>query len=808
MKNQFKLLLIAVFLFMGSGLYSQSYQMVWSDEFDSIKGPDWRYDVFGSQSSSSLETYTKTNDFVKDGKLHIQARRELSGFFSTSRLITRGLKSWKYGRFEISASLPGFKGSYPAFWMLGVGGAWPNDGEIDVFEQVNTSSYIQANYIWTGVQMNAKGTTCQDSIQKFHTYSLEWTPSTLRFLLNGVVYHTGNISGNSTFQKEFYLILSMGIGGNLTGIFNQSLVDLQYDKPKDYIIDYVRVYQLDKPVEVIDAENYTSMFGIQTQPTTDVGGGLNVGYVDNGDWMVYSVNIIKSGYYTAKFRVTGWENTGRIALQDALNVNLTAANIPNNGYKAYQVWSTVSGENKFFLKAGIQNIRIYAEGKPWNFNWFELNFLENQILSTITLNPPTKNVLKDETIQFTVEGKDQFGKIMEITSPITWSADGGIISTTGLYNATQLPENGLPYTVTAQVESLSAKALVNVSDSKWIPIPGKIEAEDFCASSGAEISFITTGKAVGYLDPNDWLQYCLNVAKSGSYKVSFRVASSKTTGLASFQIKDGSTVLATVTVPNTGGWATYQTISTSIPLSQGLKTLTFYVVTGGFNLDWIDFALPMKIEAENYTTMKGVISEPTTDVGGGLNVGYTDATDYMEYMVYIPTTATYTVSFRVASNVNTGKFELRNQAGTVLATLIQGSTGGWQIWVTKSVTANLTAGAQTLRIYYTGAGLNLNWFEIVQAGLKSAQWSTDIASASEMQQQLFDVYPNPFSGEVSIKTSNNNNLIVKVYNMTGALVFSKTVNENTFDLSMLKNDVYILKASNKDNSFTKRIIKQ
>jgi hypothetical protein len=92
MKNQFKLLLIAVFLFMGSGLYSQSYQMVWSDEFDSIKGPDWRYDVFGSQSSSSLETYTKTNDFVKDGKLHIQARRELSGFFFYLKVNNQRIK--------------------------------------------------------------------------------------------------------------------------------------------------------------------------------------------------------------------------------------------------------------------------------------------------------------------------------------------------------------------------------------------------------------------------------------------------------------------------------------------------------------------------------------------------------------------------------------------------------------------------------------------------------------------------------------------------------------------------------------------
>jgi pimeloyl-ACP methyl ester carboxylesterase len=41
----------------------------------------------------------------------------------------------------------------------------------------------------------------------------------------------------------------------------------------------------------VEAEGYSSANGIQTENTADAGGGQNVGYIDNGDWMEYSVNV-------------------------------------------------------------------------------------------------------------------------------------------------------------------------------------------------------------------------------------------------------------------------------------------------------------------------------------------------------------------------------------------------------------------------------------------------------------------------------------------------------------------------------------
>jgi glucan 1,3-beta-glucosidase len=44
---------------------------------------------------------------------------------------------------------------------------------------------------------------------------------------------------------------------------------------------------------LIQSENWTAMSGFQVEATTDSGGGNNVGFADPGDWLEYSVNIIK-----------------------------------------------------------------------------------------------------------------------------------------------------------------------------------------------------------------------------------------------------------------------------------------------------------------------------------------------------------------------------------------------------------------------------------------------------------------------------------------------------------------------------------
>ena len=93
---------------------------------------------------------------------------------------------------------------------------------------------------------------------------------------------------------------------------------------------------------LIQAESYTSMSGVQTEPTTDTGGGLNVGYADTGDWMAYSnINFPTSGSYVIEYRVASAVNGARISSDlNAGSIQLGAVNIPNTG--GWQNWQTVS----------------------------------------------------------------------------------------------------------------------------------------------------------------------------------------------------------------------------------------------------------------------------------------------------------------------------------------------------------------------------------------------------------------------------------------------------------------------------------
>ncbi|WP_282577787.1 carbohydrate-binding protein [Paenibacillus mellifer] len=118
--------------------------------------------------------------------------------------------------------------------------------------------------------------------------------------------------------------------------------------------------------------------------------------------------------------------------------------------------------------------------------------------------------------------------------------------------------------------------------------------------------------------------------------------------------------------------------------------------------------IPGKIEAENFSTMNGIQTEPTSDTGGGLNVGWIHVGDWLDFNVNILNAGTYTVEYRVASNTGTGAIQLQS-SGTTLATTTVPNTGGWQNWQTVTASVPLSAGSQTLRVYASGYDFNLNW---------------------------------------------------------------------------------------------------
>ena len=123
----------------------------------------------------------------------------------------------------------------------------------------------------------------------------------------------------------------------------------------------------------------------------------------------------------------------------------------------------------------------------------------------------------------------------------------------------------------------------------------------------------------------------------------------------------------------------------------------------------------LHIEAEKWDAMNGVYTENTSDAGGTQDVGWIDQNDWLDYTINVPSTASYTISFRLASPYNGAQFQVKN-GSTVLSTVSVPITGGWQVWQTVSKTINLAAGTQTIRLLSTsGLGWNINWLEIRSA---------------------------------------------------------------------------------------------
>ncbi|MFG6458714.1 carbohydrate-binding protein [Roseateles sp. BYS96W] len=260
-----------------------------------------------------------------------------------------------------------------------------------------------------------------------------------------------------------------------------------------------------------------------------------------------------------------------------------------------------------------------------------------------------------------------------------------------------------------------------------VALPGQIQAEAYCQMSGVQVEATTDtdgGSNVGYIETGDWMTYDVNVPAAGSYVVKYRVASASGGGVIQLERGGGGSTYGTVNVSSTGGWQNWTTVSHTVNLPAGQQTLAILAKSGGFNVNWLDISRPgdantggTTIQAESFDAMSGVQTEATTDSGGGLNVGYLDAGDWLSYpSINLPSAGTYTIEYRVASLNGGGNLQLEEAGGSVVYGSVNiPATGGWQNWVTVKHTVQLPAGTRKFGIAVRNGGWNLNWFRVTKA---------------------------------------------------------------------------------------------
>ena len=127
----------------------------------------------------------------------------------------------------------------------------------------------------------------------------------------------------------------------------------------------------------VEAEHYSQMSGIQTEATADVGGGLNVGWIDQNDWMSYTyVNLppSASGHYEISLRVASENLSGGIRIEQPGGAKVYANMFaPSTG--GWQNWTTL--KTIVSLPQGIQGIALVSTGGQWNVNWIQIRPIGN-----------------------------------------------------------------------------------------------------------------------------------------------------------------------------------------------------------------------------------------------------------------------------------------------------------------------------------------------------------------------------------------------------------------------------------------------
>lgn len=253
--------------------------LVWSEEFSNASGhearPDpktWTYDTGnGGFGNHELENYcawgsnsppcstADRNTYVgTDGYLHIVAREPSTGVYTSARLKTQGLFSFRYGRMEVRAKVPEGQGFWPAAWLLGNNIAtvnWPACGEQDNLERVNAATspdWNQGSVHGTGFTGEPLGTTYHfpdgQTAAEWHTYGMSWSPGKVAYYIDDPAkpYATytpaslaslpGAVWPFDTGQSNF-ILLNLAVGGDWPGAPNATTIF-----PSEFVVDYVRIY--------------------------------------------------------------------------------------------------------------------------------------------------------------------------------------------------------------------------------------------------------------------------------------------------------------------------------------------------------------------------------------------------------------------------------------------------------------------------------------------------------------------------------------------------------------------------------------
>jgi hypothetical protein len=287
---------------------------------------------------------------------------------------------------------------------------------------------------------------------------------------------------------------------------------------------------------------------VDTEATTDTGGGINVGWTASGEWLKYDVDL-DAGTYDVTSRVASLNGGGHFS------VSINGQNFADHSVattNGWQAWRTDSLGQIFVTSSGSYEILVDINEAGFNLNW--LNF------EPAACNGPS---CLDSDSDGVVDADDSCPN----TPPNTPVDSNGCATLVTLQ-------------LTVQVEEYTDAHDTSLGNSG--SGSGDVDTQTTTDTDG--------GLNVGWTAAGEWLEYDIILA-SGTYKVTSRVASLNGGGQYSL-LMDGIG-FASDNVPSTSGWQnwTTQNLGTVIVNSSGTHKLRINISAPGFNINWLDFQL-------------------------------------------------------------------------------------------------------------------------------------------------------------------------------------------------------------------------
>jgi hypothetical protein len=343
-----------------------------------------------------------------------------------------------------------------------------------------------------------------------------------------------------------------------------------------------------------EAEEYNAQNGIQTEDCSDTDKGMDVGFIQNGDWL--RINSLDFGLGATSFeaRIATATSGGNIEVRIDGPTGTLAGTCAVAGTGGWQTWVTKSCSVSGL--SGIHDIYLKftgGSGYLFNFNWWKFNPAKLKKLSTDTSNV---NMNTGSTVSFILTAEYDNEHKENVTNSATYNNPHPEIAevANGKIKAKSAGTTDVSVGFTdKQGITLTTQIKINIVNlNPYI----KNEAENFNAQSGIQTENCSDtggGLDVTYIESGDWIM--VNGADFGYGAGSFDARVASATGGANIELHLDSLngkLIGTCAVTGTGGKQTWETKSCAVSDVTGLHDL-YLKFTGGsgslLNINWWNF---------------------------------------------------------------------------------------------------------------------------------------------------------------------------------------------------------------------------